>query len=242
MLTVERLNKTYKNGDGIKNLTFNIERGQIVALLGPNGAGKTTTIRCIVGLYSPLSGHIYINGKKPGTLDIQKATAFIPDTPHLYPSLTISEHVQFKARAYNVPKDKIKDTVHKALREVDIYDLRDRQCGQLSKGQKQRVILASAIVQDADLFVLDEPTVGLDIPSKQWLSKWLREKAENNKSVLISTHSLEFALEVAGRICLIKNGKLIKDIMIPDEDKKWGEFREQIISCIGGNPKNDKSN
>lgn len=234
MLTVEGITKTYKNGDGVKDLTFHIKRGQIVALLGPNGAGKTTTIRCIVGLYSPLAGNIYIDGKKPGSLDSQTMTAFIPDTPHLYPSLTVSEHVQFKARAYNIPKNRLKDTVYKALEEVGIYDLKDRQCGQLSKGQKQRVILSSAIVQEANLFVLDEPTIGLDIPSKQWLSKWLLEKAEANKSVLISTHSLEFALEVADRICLIKNGKLVKDIKVPAEDEKWGRFREQIITDIGG--------
>ena len=106
-------------------------------------------------------------------------------------------------------------------------------CGRLSRGQKQRVVLAGAIVQDASLFILDEPTVGLDIPSKQWLSDWLIQKSRQGGSVLVSTHSLEFVLDTASRVILIRDGDIMKSIDVPQLKEEQIKWRAEVIQLLG---------
>ncbi|UHA71981.1 ABC transporter ATP-binding protein [Paenibacillus sp. 481] len=233
ILKVVNLQKKYENGDGVDDVQFCIQAGEIVALLGPNGAGKTTTIRCITGLYRPDQGHISIGNHTPGSVAAQQMVAFIPDQPFLYPTLTIAEHVQFRAKAFKVPKQQLKERVMQALAEVHLTDLADRMSGHLSRGQKQRAILAGAIVQNANLYVLDEPTVGLDIPAKQWLAKWLTAKAEQKCGVFICTHSLEFVLEIAHRVLLIQEGRIVKEMSVPKHEADWPEWRKDVIHALG---------
>lgn len=148
-MEVQNISKRYSNGDGIEGLSFSIEAGEVVALLGPNGAGKTTTIRCLTGLYKPDGGEILIEGFPPGHSHVQKQVALIPDQPYLYPDLTAAEHVQFRARGYHKGLKQIKEKVYGALKEVHMEKKMNELCGRLSRGQKQRVVLAGAIVQDA---------------------------------------------------------------------------------------------
>ncbi|WP_353853930.1 ABC transporter ATP-binding protein [Bacillus sp. Bos-x628] len=232
-MEVQNVSKRYSNGDGIENLSFSIERGEVVALLGPNGAGKTTTIRCLTGLYKPDQGEILIEGSPPGHIHVQKQVALIPDQPYLYPELTVAEHVQFRARGYHKGLKHIKEKVHEALTEVNMENKMNELCGRLSRGQKQRVVLAGAIVQDASLFLLDEPTVGLDIPSKQWLSHWLKQKSCDGGSVLVSTHSLEFVLDTASRVILIRDGEIMKSILVPQLKEEQIRWRSEVIQLLG---------
>ncbi|MBR3380314.1 MAG: ABC transporter ATP-binding protein [Bacillus sp. (in: Bacteria)] len=232
-MDVQNVSKRYSNGDGIEGRSFSIEAGEVVALLGPNGAGKTTTIRCLTGLYQPDQGEILIEGFPPGHSHVQKQVALIPDQPYLYPDLTVAEHVQFRARGYHKGLKQIKEKVFEALKEVHIEMKMNELCGRLSRGQKQRVVLAGAIVQDASLFILDEPTVGLDIPSKQWLSDWLIQKSLQGGSVLVSTHSLEFVLDTASRVILIRDGAIMKSIAVPKRQEEQMKWRAEVIQLLG---------
>lgn len=233
ILQVSDLTKKYANGEGVERLSFFVHKGEIVALLGPNGAGKTTTIRCIAGLYEPDRGEIRIGGFRPGSTNAQQMIALIPDHPYLYPTLTVAEHVQFRARAFNVPKNRLKEKVLSALAEVNMDGMADRICGQLSRGQKQRVLLAGAIVRHASLYILDEPTVGLDIPSKQWLAEWLAAQANRQGAALVSTHSLEFVLETAHRVLLIRDGCLVREMAVPRNPEEWPAWRDEVIRVLG---------
>lgn len=233
IMQVKNLTKKYHNGEGIDQLSFSIHAGEIVALLGPNGAGKTTTIRCITGLYKSDNGDIEINGLRPGDNRVQRMVTLLPDQPYLYPSLTVAEHLQFRAKAFNI-KENIQEKVQEALKKVNMEGKADRITGQLSRGQKQRAVLAGAIIQDALLYILDEPTVGLDIPSKQWLSQWLINKAKNEgAAALVSTHSLDFVLETAHRVLLIRDGILIKEIDVPENQKDYLAWKQEVIDLLG---------
>ncbi|OBA03761.1 multidrug ABC transporter ATP-binding protein [Bacillus subtilis] len=229
LMQVQDLSKCYRNGDGIEHLSFSIQRGEIVALLGPNGAGKTTTIRCLTGLYKPDKGNILIDGSPPGHVSVQKKVA----QPYLYPTLTAAEHIQFRARGFHQGKKGLKERVYYALKEVHLEEKANELCGQLSRGQKQRVVLAGAIVQDALLYILDEPTVGLDIPSKQWLSNWLKVKADQGCAAFVSTHSLEFVLETADRVLLLRDGELMKSLSVPRFKEEQSEWRKEVIRLLG---------
>jgi ABC-2 type transport system ATP-binding protein len=159
---------------------------------------------------------------------------FLPDNPSLYPTLTVAEHLQFKAKAFRTPKELLRKKVEYALEVVNLESYADRYAGNLSRGQKQRVLLAGAILQDAELYLLDEPTVGLDIPSKQWLTQWVKKNAENQKSVLISSHSLDFILETAHRVLLLKDGKIMGERYIPSNHEEIDSFCKQVIRDLGG--------
>ncbi|MED0702379.1 ABC transporter ATP-binding protein [Aeribacillus composti] len=233
IIQVTNLKKKYRNGDGVEDITFSVHSGEIVALLGPNGAGKTTTIRCLAGLYTPDDGTIKIAGHSPGTVEAQQSASLIPDHPYLYPTLTVAEHLQFRARAFKVEKKDLQKKVYEALKEVNIESLADRLSGQLSRGQKQRVILAGAIIQNASIYILDEPTIGLDISSKQWLANWLVRKSKHHSAILISTHSLEFVLETANRVLLIREGRIVKEMAVPKNNEEYPAWKQEVIRSLG---------
>jgi len=239
LLVVENLSKKYSENEGIENFSFSIKKGEIVGLLGANGAGKTTTLRCIAGLYKPQKGNIKINGYQAGTEYAQKVLSFIPDTPSLYPMLTVAELLQFKAKAFKIPSKKQKQVVLSALKEVNLESYVDRPTGNLSRGQKQRVALAAAIIQTADLYLFDEPTVGLDIPSKQWLSNWILKSKQDNKSIILSSHSLEFVIETAERVILIKKGNIIAEMKIPEDETQRLLWKKDVIKQLGGHSPDD---
>lgn len=233
IVSVKDLVKKYRNGDGVHGLSFGVKKGEVVALLGPNGAGKTTTIRCIAGMFQPDRGEIRIGGYKAGTAEALELVALIPDQPHLYPVLTVAEHLQFRARSMKVGKRALRDKVMQALAEVHMEALADRVSGQLSKGQKQRVVLAGAVLQEAAVYLLDEPTVGLDIPAKQWLADWIKRKAAAQAAVLVSTHSLEFVIETAQRVLLIRDGALMAEMDVPTSSEELQSWKDEVIGTLG---------
>ncbi|SFF42330.1 ABC-2 type transport system ATP-binding protein [Paenibacillus algorifonticola] len=239
LLLVQDLVKQYPGNEGVDNIGFTVERGEIVGLLGANGAGKTTTLRCIAGLYKPQKGTITIDGNKAGSEQAQRLLSFIPDSPSLYPMLTVAEHLQFKAKAFRIPPKKLEEAVLLALKEVNLESYANRPAGNLSRGQKQRVVLAAAVIQQADLYLFDEPTVGLDIPSKEWLAQWLLKNRANNKSIIVSSHSLEFVMETAQRVILIKKGRIVAESMVPSDEEQRLLWKKEVIGQLGGHLPDD---
>lgn len=232
LLEVRGLVKRFPGGEGVSGVDLHIKKGEIIGFLGANGAGKTTTLRCIAGFYRPEEGEILVGGHKPGSSTAQYITAFIPDNPALYPVLTVAEHLQFRAKAFGAKGKVMKDKVQNALREVKLEEYADRPTGNLSRGQKQRVILAGAIIQEAEVYLFDEPTVGLDIPSKQWLAEWIRQLAAVGKGVMISSHSLDFVSETAQRVLLLHKGRLIGEKEVPSVETARSGWNEEVISIL----------
>ncbi|MDT2274455.1 ATP-binding cassette domain-containing protein [Paenibacillus larvae] len=145
----------------------------------------------------------------------------------------MAEHLQFKAKAFGTAKEHLEDKVYHVLEEVGLEKFSDRLSGNLSKGQKQRVMLAAAILQEADLIIFDEPTVGLDIPSKQWLAHWIKKNAMDKRSILISSHSLDFVIETTYRVILIEQGELKSSKPVPKGKAELQAWCNGIIEELG---------
>lgn len=206
--------------------------GRSWPLLGPNGAGKTTAVRCVAGLLLPDAGHLTVDGHRPGTTPAQRATAYVPDSPALYPALTVEEHLRFRAQAHGLT-DGMSERVGHAMEQAGVAGLFGQVGGTLSRGQQQRVMLAAAVLQDAALYVLDEPTVGLDPPGLAWLERWLRTRAEGGAAILVATHSLDFVIRLAHRAVLVVGGRSATDTEVPPDDApEVDAWRQRILDLF----------
>ncbi|NLY77562.1 MAG: ABC transporter ATP-binding protein [Tissierellia bacterium] len=213
MLKIRDLSKTYSKGQvkAVDNINLEVRSGEIFGFLGPNGAGKTTTIKMMVGLLKPDSGHVYIDGIDvwENPLEAKKKISFVPDTPEIYDKLKGIEYLNFFADIYGIPKDVRQERIERYL---DIFELKDAVgniIGSYSHGMKQKLVLISALIHDPQLFILDEPMVGLDPKSSFKLKEIMRERCNEGKTVFFSTHVLDVAEKLCDRIAIINKGKII---------------------------------
>jgi ABC-2 type transport system ATP-binding protein len=209
-LKIQNLRKNFGNFVAVDDISLTVEAGEIFGFLGPNGAGKTTTIKMLAGLLLPDSGQIIINGKNLAihALNCKSNTGYIPDRPWLFEKLTGMEYLQFVASLYNLPeKIFLKNSGH----YLDIFDLLDWQnhlIESYSHGMRQKLIMASVLMLDQPLLIIDEPMVGLDPKSARIVKELFKQKAARGTSIFLSTHSLEIAEELCNRISIITQGKL----------------------------------
>lgn len=206
-LTVANLSKSYRHNQAVRDLTFALDRGRIVALTGPNGAGKTTTLKCIMGLLNPSAGRIEIMGVSSRDDHSKQSIAYIPEIPELYPMLTVWEHLRFIALAYDLGP--WEECAAGLLRRFDLADKRDELCGSLSKGMKQKVSIACALLHDAQVILVDEPMVGLDPKAIRKFKNTLHTLREEGKAILLSTHMLDTAENLCDEVIVMKKGSLI---------------------------------
>lgn len=207
MLEVKNLTKKYGDLTAVNDISFNINSGEIVGLLGPNGAGKSTTIKCIIGLLRKNQGNILINGHDNKSKKAKENFAYIPEMPQLYDRLTVWEHFRFVAQAY-----KIKDFEERALQLMERFDLTDKKddlSKELSKGMKQKVSIISALIIDPELYLFDEPMIGLDPKAIRETKLIFSELADAGKSVFISTHLLDSIEKICNKILVMKDGHII---------------------------------
>lgn len=213
MIKIEKVSKTYNKGKvkAVDNIDLEIRSGEIFGFLGPNGAGKTTTIKMIVGLLKPDNGRIIINGidvwKEP--IKAKNQISYIADNPEIYNKLKGIEFLNFIADMYEVPKSIRKDRVEKYLKVFKLENVVNDIIESYSHGMKQKLVLISALLHDPEVFILDEPMVGLDPKSSFNLKKIMRERCDRGKIVFFSTHVLEVAEKICDRIAIINNGKII---------------------------------
>lgn len=210
MITLENVTKKYGSFTAVDNISFKIQEGEIVGLLGPNGAGKSTTMNMITGYIEPTSGTVTINGfdinKKP-----QKAKAaigYMPENVPLYKDLTVKEFISYMAELKLVPSTTRKEQITKIMEQTGLTDVQNKLIRNLSRGYKQRVGLAGALVNNPKILILDEPTVGLDpkqITEIRNLIKSLRKKY----TVIISSHILSEISQICEKVIIINQGKLI---------------------------------
>ncbi|HCY76949.1 MAG TPA: ABC transporter [Ignavibacteriales bacterium] len=211
MLEIINVTKKFGSFTAVNNLNLHIKTGDFFGFLGQNGAGKTTTIKMISGLYNPTSGKILINGfdinKEP--IKAKSLIGYIPDQPFIYEKLTGREFLFFSGGLYSIEKQILKNKIDEIIDKLEIGDWVDKRTEEYSQGMKQRITIASALLHDPKLLVVDEPMVGLDPQSALIVKNILTEKAQNGAAVFMSTHSLNVAEEICTRIGIIKDGNMI---------------------------------
>lgn len=207
MIEVSNLTKSYGRVHAVKGLSFKIPSGEIVGLLGPNGAGKTTTMRMLTTFIPPTSGTASVCGYDilKQAQEVRSCIGYLPETPPLYSEMRVSDYLKFVASIKGVPGRKIAGMVAEAIERAGLGDVRQRVCGELSKGYKQRVGLAQAIVHKPKVIILDEPTSGLD-PAQIIEIRALIRSLQAEHSVVISTHILPEVSEVCSRVIIISHG------------------------------------
>lgn len=210
MIKVEHLVKRYGNRNVVDDLSFHVDRGQIVGFLGPNGAGKSTTMNMITGYISATDGTIEIDG-----IDIfdepeqaKKKIGYLPEQPPVYPDMLVREYLAFVCDLKKVKRDKKEQTIAKVMRRTKITDVSERLIKNLSKGYKQRVGLAGAMIGDPEILILDEPTVGLD-PQQILEIRELICDLSKKHTILLSSHIMQEVSAVCNQIIIINEGKMI---------------------------------
>ena len=210
MIEVRNLTKRYGNKTAIADVTFNVEKGEVLGFLGPNGAGKTTTMRAIVGYLPATEGHITVDGfdvfEQP--LEVRRRIGYLPENPPLYLEMTVEGYLRFVAKIKGVPKTERGDEIMRVMDEANVVEVADRIIGRLSKGYRQRVGLAQALLNDPPVLVLDEPTIGLD-PKQIHEVRELIKKWSGEHTVLLSTHILPEVEQTCNRVVIIDRGRII---------------------------------
>lgn len=221
VVEVHNLVKNFKKIQAVNGVEFKVEKGEIFGFLGPNGAGKTTTIRMLTGIIQPDNGKAVILGhdiqKEP--LKAKEHLGVVPETSNAYIDLSARQNISLIADLYGVPKKEAENRADELLKEFGLYDRREDKVKGFSKGMKQRLILAMALINDPQLLFLDEPTSGLDVQSSILIRQMLIKLHEKGKTILLTTHNLEEANKLCERIAIINKGK-IAAIDTPENLKK----------------------
>lgn len=209
-LSIKSLSKAYTR-PAVNNLTLEIKAGEFYALLGPNGAGKTTTLKMVAGLLLPDHGNIEIFGHNTKTdpLGAKKLTAWVPDEPLIYDRLTPLEYLEFVAGLWEVEPNKARKGAQEILSILGLADHIHERCEGFSKGMRQKVALAGALIHEPKLIILDEPLTGLDAGSARLVKDVLLKRVEEGCTVILTTHILEVAERMAQRIGVIAEGQLL---------------------------------
>ena len=210
MIEVQHLTKRYGPTTAVDDVSFKVERGEILGFLGPNGAGKTTTMRVLTGYMPPTEGKAIVAGydvfEKP--IEAKRRTGYLPETPPLYPEMTIHDYLMFVSRIKGVPRADRKARVREVMARTRVIDLANRHCGKLSKGYRQRVGLAQALLHNPDVLILDEPTAGLD-PKQINETRELIKQLGGDHTVILSTHILPEVSQTCHRVVIINKGKVV---------------------------------
>jgi ABC-2 type transport system ATP-binding protein len=211
MIELMHVTKRYGTKLAVDDLDLTIERGELFAFLGPNGAGKTTTIKMMCGLLFPTSGKIRIGGMDLQTQgpEARRLISYVPDQPFLYEKLTGREVLQFIADMYGMPREHARRRMDEMIELFSLGKFIDDLTQNYSHGMRQRTVFAAALLHEPQVLIVDEPTVGLDPRSVRLLKDLLREQANKGMTVFLSTHSLDIAEELADRIGVVAQGRLI---------------------------------
>jgi ABC-2 type transport system ATP-binding protein len=210
VIEVQNLTKRYGPVTAVQDVSFKAERGEILGFLGPNGAGKTTTMRVITGYMPPTEGKAIVAGydviDKP--IEAKRRTGYLPETPPLYPDMTVWDYLMFCARIKGVPRAERATRVKTVMERTRIADVSARHCAKLSKGYRQRVGLAQALLHNPDVLILDEPTAGLD-PKQIIETRRLIKELGGEHTVILSTHILPEVSQTCNRVVIISRGKVV---------------------------------
>jgi ABC-2 type transport system ATP-binding protein len=210
VIEVQHLTKRYGPFTAVHDVSFKAERGEILGFLGPNGAGKTTTMRVLTGYMPPSDGKAIVAGYDvlDQPIEAKRRTGYLPETPPLYPDMTVADYLMFCARIKGVPRADRTTRVKTTMERTRIADVANRHCGKLSKGYRQRVGLAQALLHNPDVLILDEPTAGLD-PKQIIETRRLIKELGGDHTVILSTHILPEVSQTCQRVVIINKGRVV---------------------------------
>jgi ABC-2 type transport system ATP-binding protein len=210
VIEVQHLTKRYGPVTAVDDISFRVERGEILGFLGPNGAGKTTTMRILTGYMPATEGKAIVAGfdvfDQP--VEAKRRTGYLPETPPLYPDMSVLEYLQFVAKVKGVAGSERRERIQTVMRRTRIDDMANRLCAKLSKGYKQRVGLAQALIHNPDVLILDEPTAGLD-PKQIIETRQLIKELAGDHTIVLSTHILPEVSQTCQRVVIINKGRVV---------------------------------
>ena len=233
MIEVERLSKRYGDIEALRSISFSLGEGEIVGFLGPNGAGKTTTMRIITGCLSASSGTVRVGNhdvfKEPK--EVKRLIGYLPEHPPLYDYMTVSSYLNYVAILKDVPKKRRKLMLEKALDECGLKRVRGRLIKHLSKGYRQRVGIAQAIIHDPAVLILDEPTIGLD-PKQITEIRALIKGLAGGHTVILSTHIIPEVTMICQKVVIIKDGKILTVDSLEGLSSQMEEAEKIVIRLL----------
>ena len=211
-IEIRNLKKNYNKITAVKNINFNIKKGSIIGLLGPNGCGKTTTIGMMLGLIKPTMGTVFINGKnidnENDRINILEKMNFISPYVELPKKLTVEENLKVYGRMYGV--NNLQEKIFNLMKELNLLDFKRRKTGELSSGQKNRVSLAKALINDPEILLLDEPTASLDPDVGDYIRSYIENFAsKKNSTILLASHNMNEVERLCHEVMMMKNGEII---------------------------------
>ena len=234
MIEVQHLTKRYGSVTAVDDVSFRVEKGEILGFLGPNGAGKTTTMRVLTGYMPATGGRAIVAGYDvfDQPLEAKRRTGYLPETPPLYPDMTVVEYLTFVAKIKGVPAKERTARIAQVMKRTYVDDMARRACGKLSKGYRQRVGLAQAIIHNPDVLILDEPTAGLD-PKQIIETRRLIKELAGDHTIVLSTHILPEVAQTCQRVVIINKGRVVA-IDTPDNLTARLRGSESILVQVEG--------
>tara|TARA_B100000586_G_scaffold56227_1_gene38354 strand:- start:7 stop:732 length:726 start_codon:yes stop_codon:yes gene_type:complete len=222
-IKISNLTKRYKNALAVKEINFEINKGKIMGLLGPNGCGKSTTIGMMLGLIKPTSGSVTINGLniENNRTNLLEKMNFISPYVELPKKLTVEENLKVYGKMYGVKN--LKEKIFELMEKLNLIDFKKRKTGELSSGQKNRVSLAKALINDPEILLLDEPTASLDPDVGDYIRTFIKDFASNKKTtILLASHNMNEVERLCHEVMMMKNGEIIDKGKSTDLIKKHG--------------------
>lgn len=248
MIQVENLTKSYGGIVAIQSLNFQIKKGEVVGFLGPNGAGKSTTMKIITGFMAPTSGKAIIGGFDvfENPIEVKKHIGYLPEVPPVYGEMAVQDYLKYVAELKGVPKNNLKTSVANAIEKTNLGSVQKRLIQNLSKGFRQRVGIAQALVSEPDILILDEPTVGLD-PKQVAEIRDLIRQLRGHHTIILSTHILPEVQATCERIIIINKGQIVAQDSLANlsglkagvrkvnlKIRKFSTEAQRILTGIGG--------
>lgn len=231
MIHTENLTRRFDGLVAVENLSLDVERGEVFGFLGPNGAGKTTTVRMLACLISPSSGRAYIADRQVGkeNKDIRRMVGILTETPGLYERFSAYRNLDFFAELYGVPDDGRRDQVKRYLEMLDLWDRRDEAVGGFSKGMRQKLAIARALIHEPQVVFLDEPTASLDPEAAKTVRDFIQELRREERTIFICTHNLDEADRLCDKIGIIKRTLLR---MAKPEELRQQLYGQRIVITL----------
>jgi ABC-2 type transport system ATP-binding protein len=244
VITVENLTKKFGEVTAVEGLTFQVQEGEVFGFLGPNGAGKTTTIRMLCCLISRTSGDArladYEIGKAAGSLQIRKMIGLVPDNVGLYEDLSAFENLDFYGKLYECPEGRRRENIERFLKMLGLWERKDARAGSFSKGMKQKLALARALVHEPKILFMDEPTANLDPESAKTVRDFILELKKQGRTIFLNTHNLDEAQRVCDRIGILKTKlltigtpeQLRESLTKPKIEIRLAQVDEALVSSL----------